>query len=136
MPNLEPFCVINATIRPRMLGTMPLGTRVDFPFEGFATSDHWDGQRPVIGVDYVTIRPDGNMDLEIRGTIGEKRDTVSYRATGVSLGISKTEAQPQELIVFQTGNEELAWLNSVVGIGLGRGTGADLQLTIYIVRPD
>ena len=136
MPNLEPFCEINATMSPRMLGTMPLGTRVDFPFEGVATSDHWDGQRPVSGVDYVTIRPDGNMDLEIRGTIGEKRDTVSYRATGVSLGISKTEAQPQELIVFQTGNEDLAWLNSVIGVGLGQGAGVDLQLTIYIVRPD
>lgn len=136
MPNLEAFCEITATMSPRMLGAMPLGTRVDFPFEGTATSAHWEGRRPVRGVDYVTIRPDGNMDLEIRGTIGEKRETVAYRATGVSLGISKTEARPQELIVFQTGNEDLAWLNSVIGVGLGRGEGADLALTIYVVEPD
>lgn len=136
MPNLEPFCEIRATMSPRMLGNMPLGTRVDFPFEGVATSEHWEGERPVHGVDYVTVRPDGNMDLEIRGTIGEKRETVAYRAIGVSLGISKTEARPQELITFQTGNEDLAWLNSVVGVGLGEGSAPDLGLTIYVVRPD
>jgi hypothetical protein len=121
---------------PRMLGNMPLGTRIDFAFEGTAVSHHWEGEREVRGVDYVTVRPDGNMDLEIRGVIGTKRDTVSYRATGVSLGISKTEAAPQELITFATGNEELGWLNNVVGVGLGKGEGPDLTLTIYIVRPD
>jgi hypothetical protein len=119
-----------------MLGTMPLGTRIDFPFEGVATSPYWDGEREVRGVDYVTLRPDGNMDLQIRGTIGSKRETVAYQATGVSLGISKTEARPQELITFQTGNEELAWLNNVIGVGLGNGEGLDLALTIYVVRPD
>jgi hypothetical protein len=121
---------------PKMLGNMPLGTRIDFAFEGRAVSPHWEGEREVSGVDYVTVRPDGNMDLEIRGTIGTKRDTVSYQATGVSLGISRTEAAPQELITFATGNEDLAWLNGVVGVGLGRGEGQHLTLTIYIVRPD
>ena len=99
-----------------------------------ATSEHWEGEREVRGVDYVTLRPDGNMDLQIRGTIGSKRDTVAYQATGVSLGISKTEARPQELITFQTGNEELSWLNHVIGVGLGKGEGLDLSLTIYVVR--
>lgn len=136
MPSLELFCEVKATMTPRMLGNMPLGTRIDFPFQGSATSSHWDGEREVSGTDFVTVRSDGNMDLEIRGTIGTKRETVSYRATGVSLGISKTEAQPQELITFQTGNEDLAWLNSVVAVGLGRGDGPSLALAIYIVRPD
>lgn len=136
MPTLEPFCEISASMAPRMLGNMPLGTRIDFPFEGTATSLHWEGERPVSGIDYVTVRADGNMDLEIRGTIGSKRDTVAYRAIGVSLGISKTEARPQELLTFATGNEDLAWLNDAIGVGLGRGEGVDLSLAIYIVRPD
>jgi hypothetical protein len=134
MPSLEPFCEITASMTRRILGNMPLGTRIDFPFEGVATSQHWDGEREVRGVDYVTLRPDGNMDLQIRGTIVSKRDTVAYQATGVSLGISKTEARPQELITFQTGNEELSWLNNVIGVGLGNGEGMDLSLTIYVVR--
>lgn len=118
---------------PRMLGNMPAGTRIDFPFEGTAISTHWEGERPVRGVDYVTIRGDGNMSLEIRGTIGEKRDTVAYRATGVSIVNEDKTASPQELITFETGNEELGWLNSVVGVGLGRGSD-QLALTIYVVR--
>lgn len=135
MPHLEEFCTIRVTMSPRVLGQMPSGTRIDFPFEGTATSPHWEGERSVQGVDYVTVRSDGNMDLDIHATIGEKRETVAYRGTGVSIVKSKTEAMPQELITFQTGNEDLAWLNEVVGVGLGGGEGAELSLTIYVVRP-
>ena len=125
---------MKASMTPRMLGHTPAGTRIDFPFEGTATGPHWEGERPVRGIDYVTVRGDGNMDLDIHATIGEKRDTVSYRATGVSVAHEDRTASPQELITFQTGNEDLAWLNSTVGVGLGTG-GAQLDLTIYIVRP-
>ena len=54
MATLEEFCAIKATMQPRLLGNMPAGTRIDFAFEGTATSDHWEGERPVRGVDYVT----------------------------------------------------------------------------------
>lgn len=134
MPNLEEFCQIKATMTPRMLGKMPQGARIDFPFEGTATSAHWEGERPVKGVDYVTVRSDGHMDLDIRATIGEKRETVAYHGSGVSIAISPTEASPQELITFQTGNEDLAWLNTAVGVGLGGGEGGAITVTIYIVR--
>lgn len=134
MPSLEEFCTIQASMSPRMIGHVPAGTRIDFPFEGTAVSPHWEGERPVSGVDYVTVRSDGNMDLDIHGTIGAKRETVSYRASGVSIAHEDNTASPQELITFETGNDDLAWLNAVVGVGLGRG-GQELELTIYIVRP-
>jgi hypothetical protein len=134
MPTLEEFCQITATMSARMLGKMPQGTRIDFPFEGTATSSHWEGERPVKGVDYVTVRGDGHMDLEIRATIGEKRETVAYRGTGVSIVKSPTEAKPQELITFQTGNEDLAWLNTAVGIGWGGGEAGTIAVTVYVVR--
>ncbi|HSL25143.1 MAG TPA: DUF3237 family protein [Acidimicrobiia bacterium] len=135
MPSLEEFCTVKATMSPRMLGKMPQGTRIDFPFEGTAVSRHWEGERPVRGIDYVTVRADGHMDLEIRATIGEKRETVAYRGTGVSIAKSPTEATPQELITFQTGVEDLAWLNTSVGIGLGGGESGTIAITIYIVKP-
>ena len=134
MPDLEEFCQIKATMAPRLLGKMPQGARIDFPFEGVATSPHWDGERPVRGIDYVTVRADGHMDLEIRATIGAKRETVAYRGSGVSIAKSPTEASPQELITFQTGNEDLAWLNTVVGVGLGEGEGEEISITIYVIR--
>jgi hypothetical protein len=135
MPSLEEFCTVKATMAPRMLGKMPGGTRIDFPFEGTATGPYWEGERPVRGVDYVTVRGDGHMDLEIRATIGEKRETVAYRAIGVSVVKSPTEAMPQELITFQTGNEDLAWLNTRVGVALGGGEGGVISLAIYLVEP-
>lgn len=134
MASLEEFCTIVASMAPRMIGKTPAGTRIDFPFEGVATSPHWEGERPVRGIDYVTVRSDGNMDLDIHGTIGEKRETVSYRAAGVSIAHEDRTASPQELITFQTGDEDLAWLNSAIGVGLGHG-GENLDLTVYIVRP-
>jgi hypothetical protein len=134
MPSLEHFCTITATMAPRMLGNMPGGTRIDFPFEGTATSPHWEGERPVKGVDYVTVRSDGNMALDIRATIGSKRDTIAYRGTGVSIVKSPTEAMPQELLVFETGNEDFAWLNDVVGVALGGGEGGELKVEVYVVR--
>lgn len=135
MPELEEFCTIKATMSPRMLGNMPGGTRIDFPFEGTATSPHWEGERPVRGVDYVTVRSDGNMALDIRATIGEKRETIAYHGSGVSIVKSPTEALPQELLTFETGNDDLAWLNSVVGVGLGGGEDGGLIVRLYVVRP-
>jgi len=134
VPSLEEFCTIEASMAPRMIGRVPAGTRIDFPFEGTATSPHWEGERPVRGFDYVTVRGDGNMDLDIHGTIGEGRETVAYTATGVSIAHEDRSASPQELIVFQTGNDDLAWLNSVIGVGLGHGAEGKLGLKIYVVR--
>lgn len=134
MPTLEEFCTITAALRPRMLGKTPSGVRIDFAFEGSAESPHWEGSRPVAGVDYATVRSDGNLDLDIRGVIGEGRNTVSYRAIGVSIMKSKTEAVPQELMTFETSDEQLSWLNTAVGVAFGRGEGLDLTLAVYLVR--
>jgi hypothetical protein len=133
LASLEEFCKIEGSMTPRMLGHMPAGTRIDFAFDGTATSPHWEGERPLRGVDYVTVRKDGNMDLDIRATIGEKRETVAYRGTGVSIVHEDNTASPQELLTFQTGNEDLAWLNTAVGVALGTG-GQDLTLTVYIIK--
>lgn len=134
MATLEEFCTITAGLRPKMLGKTPSGVRLDFAFEGAAEGPHWEGSRPVSGVDYATIRSDGNLNLEIRGVIGEGRRTVSYRAMGVSVMKSKTEAMPRELLVFETSDEDLSWLNTAIGVAIGEGRGLDLSLTVYIVK--
>ncbi|MDH3190534.1 MAG: DUF3237 domain-containing protein [Acidimicrobiia bacterium] len=134
MPELEKFCDITATLDMKIIGDTPGGMRIDFPFEGTATSPHWEGERPVRGIDYVMVRSDGNMDLDIHGVIGEKRDSVSYRATGVSIANPDRSANPRELLIFETGNESLSWLNNEIGVGLGTGEAGTLHLEVYIVR--
>lgn len=135
MPSLEKFCTVEGDLGMNVIGQAPSGMRIDFPFEGSATSEHWDGERPVKGVDYVTVRADGNMELDIHATIGEKREAVSYRAIGVSIANEDNSADPKELIVFQTGNEALAWLNNEVAVAFGHGGGGKITLEIYLIRP-
>jgi hypothetical protein len=135
MPSLDKFCSIEADLGMNVIGKTPAGMRIDFPFEGTATSDHWDGERPVKGVDYVTVRSDGNMILDVHVTIGEKREQVSYTATGVSIANEDQSADPRELVVFSTGNEDLAWLNNEIGVAFGHGAGGKISLEIYLVRP-
>ncbi len=134
MPSLEPFCTISADLGMNVIGKTPAGMRIDFPFKGVATGPHWEGERPVRGVDYVTVRADGNMSLDIHGTIGEKREAVSYQATGISIANDDQSASPRELLVFSTGNEDLAWLNNEIGVALGHGAGGKLSLEVYVVR--
>lgn len=134
MPELEKFCTIVGDLEMKIVGDTPAGMRIDFPFSGLATSQHWEGERVVHGVDYVTVRSDGNMNLEIRGVIGEKRDSVGYKAIGVSIANPDRSANPRELIVFETGNEQLAWLNNEIGVALGSGGAGKLNLDIYLVR--
>lgn len=134
MPDLELFCTIQADLGMKMIGDAPAGRRIDFPFNGVATSEHWDGERPVTGMDYVTVRGDGNMVLDIHGVIGEKREAVSYRGTGVSIANPDRSAHPRELLVFETGNEDLAWLNNEIGVALGAGAEGKINLEVYIVR--
>jgi len=135
VPALEKFCSIDAGLGMRILSKAPQGMRIDFPFEGVATGPHWEGQRPVIGIDHATVREDGNMDLVIFGVIGEKRDSVAYTAWGVSIANPDQSADPKELITFQTGNEDLAWLNTEIGVALGHGESGRLTLEVYLVKP-
>jgi hypothetical protein len=135
MPSLEKFCTITGDMGMRIIGEAPAGMRIDFQFEGTATSPHWEGERVVVGIDYVTVRSDGNMDLDIHASIGEKRETVAYRGIGVSIANPDRSAEPRELLTFQTGNDDLAWLNNEIGVAFGHGEAGKLTVEVYLVKP-
>jgi hypothetical protein len=134
LASLEEFCTMKLILEFKVIGPAPSGTRIDMPFSGTATGPHWEGELPVEGVDYVTVRGDGHMNLDLRGRIGEGRAKIGYSARGISLAVEKGVAEPQELILFETANEDFAFLNERVGVALGRGEGPDLELTIYLVK--
>ena len=137
MASLEKFCTFTGKLERRVIGKTPGGFRIDFPFQGTATGPHWEGERNVIGVDYATVRDDGNMSLDIQGVIGEKRESVAYRGFGVSIVNEDQSATPKELITFQTGNEDLAWLNHEIGVAIGHGTTqGELVVEFYLVKMD
>jgi len=134
MAHLEHFCTIAGSLRGRPVAAAPAGMRIDFSFEGTATSPYWEGERPVSGVDYVTMRSDGNMSLDIRAVIGEKRESIGYTATGVSISTSKTGARPRELVVFQASEGDMSWLNDEIAVCLGSIEDGVVSLEISIVR--
>lgn len=135
MPSLEKFCSVEGDLGMNVIGKTPAGMRIDFPFQGTATSEHWEGERAVAGVDYVTVREDGNMILDIHATIGEKREAVAYTGRGISIANEDRSADPKELIVFETGNEDLVWLNNEVGVAFGHGAGGRISLDIFLIKP-
>lgn len=136
MPSLDHFCSFEGDLGMQVIGKTPGGMRIDFPFEGTATSPHWEGERPVRGVDYATVRDDGNMNLDIRAVIGEKKEAVGYRGSGVSIANPDRSADPRELVSFETANEDLAWLNDEVAAVFGHGEAGKLTLEFYLVKPD
>jgi len=129
MATLTEFCKIDAKLQFTPVGGTGTGFRVDVPFEGTATSSHWEGERKVAGVDIVRVGADGVQQLEIRGRIGEGKDTVAYQA----IGRGTDETGPQELLVFETANEEFAHLNSAVAVALGGIDGNKLSLTVSLI---
>ena len=135
MPSLEEFCTIEAELGMNVIGKTPGGMRIDFPFKGTASGPHWEGERPVRGVDYVTVRSDGNMALDIHAVIGDKREAVSYQGAGVSIVNADKSADPRELITFETGHEDLAWLNNEIGVAFGHGEGGNITVRVYLAKP-
>ncbi len=119
---------IDATLSFAFIGDVGAGTRLDVPFSGKATSTHWEGERPVSGVDYVTMRADGVGELSIRGRVGEGADAVAYQATGLN-GPGGIE----ELFTFNTASESLAFLNGVTAVAIGTVDGDQLHLEVHKV---
>ena len=74
------------------------------------------------------------MTLDIHGVIGEARQKVAYSGGGVSLaGEERGVAFPRELITFETADESLAFLNTSIAVGLGKGAEGALKLDVYLV---
>ena len=134
MPTLEHFCTITADMSPVTLGAMPDGFRIDFPFTGTATGPHWEGELAVVGTDHGRVRKDGTVVLDITARMGEGKDAVFYTARGLALPTeTRGDADPHELIMFETANEALAFLNRSIGVGVGQSRGPSLTLDIYLV---
>ena len=126
MATTSPLCTISAKLQFNPIGKLATGMKIDVPFEGTATSDRWEGEWQVAGVDYVTIGSDGVQQLEIRGRISNGERTIKYLA----IGRGTNETGPMELIVFETADEELADLNSTIACAFGSLKGNKLTLDI------
>lgn len=130
MSTLEPFATLNGKLDFQIRGKTPAGMRLDVHFTGSATSDHWDGEWPLNGIDYVTVRKNGTAELYIRATLGSGDDIITYEAKGL-----QTAEGVVETMYFQTASETYGYLNDAVGLATGSAEGSKLTLNISLVKP-
>ncbi len=126
MATTTPLCTLILKLHFKPIGALATGMKIDVPFDGTATSDRWEGEWAVDGVDYVTIGADGIQHLDIRGRISDGERTIKYTA----IGRGTNDTGPQELLVFETADEELADLNAAVAVGFGSLDGSTLTLHV------
>jgi hypothetical protein len=126
------FTMTAATNLTAMIPNGPAGTRVivdasSGSFEGPRLSGTAHGP----GGDWVTIRPDGSMHLDVRLML-ETSDgaKILMQYTGIGLdGAKNITTAP----MFQTGDERYTWLNSVVAVAKGTTIDGGVRYDVFAV---
>lgn len=96
----------------------PQGARIDVAFEGRATGRLAGHVR---GIDYLRLRADGRIDLDIRGVI-ETEDGCRIALSADGVGVPRA-AEPiadlRENVNLTTASKDYAWVNTrqIWGIG-------------------
>lgn len=133
-PELEHLFTITATTGVSgLVANGPAGTRVIVD----ASSGTFDG--PALkgavhgpGGDWVTVRADGSMLLDVRLLLKTHDGAdilMEYKGIGLD-GATHITTAP----LFQTGAEQYAWLNSVQAVARGASDGSSVTYDVYAVR--
>lgn len=133
-PELVPLFTLTAATATsgRIIGG-PLGTRVIVD----ASSGTFEGERlrgtvhgP--GGDWVTVRTDGTVQLDVRLLLrtDDGADVyMEYKGIALDNATHITTAP-----MFQTGAEQYAWLNRIVAIARGSSGGGQVTYEVFEVR--
>jgi Protein of unknown function (DUF3237) len=111
---------------------MPLeGARFDVYFEGPVTGEKLKGT--VKGVDYLRVRPDGRMELDIHAEITtEDGQKISLKADGVCLPRKESSISDlRENITLFSSYKNYTWMNTLQVWGIGT---VDLATQIIKVK--
>lgn len=118
------FTLTAATTDPVVIKDGPQGTRTIVAVSGGT----FEGEKikgtiaAAPGGDWVYVRPDGTLKLDVRLTLLTDDGAVILMSYN---GFGTREAGIRSAPSFETGDERYAWLNSVQGVGIGtvgRGT--------------
>jgi hypothetical protein len=133
-PELVPLFTLTAATATsgRIIGG-PLGTRVIVD----ASSGTFEGERlrgtvrgP--GGDWVTVRADGTVQLDVRLLLRTDDGAdiyMEYKGIALDNATNITTAP-----MFQTGAEQYAWLNRIVAIARGSSGGGQVTYEVFEVR--
>ena len=128
------FTLTASTAAPQSIANGPQGTRAIVAvtggaFEGPKLRGTVTGGS---GGDYVTVRADGSLKLDVRFTLVTDDGAVilmTYNGIGV---ITETGSSIRMAPLFETGDERYAWLNRVQAVGVGGRTGTSrVEYDVY-----
>ena len=143
------FTIRIKTAAPQLLGRTPFGDRrVVQVLSGEFEGDRLCGTVEPGGSDWILIRPDGAAQLDVRLTlktddgalIGMTYRGVRHGPAAVMDRLNRGEAvDPSSYyfriaIRFETSDPDLAWLNRVLGVGVGQRPPAGPTYDVYVVR--
>ncbi len=117
---------LNLTLRRIPIGATPYGIRLEVPFEGTATSELWDGDRQVEGIDHITVSSTETARIDVHVIISGDDEVVTYRGSGRGTSIGVREG-----VIFETASQRLAWLNDTVAVGKGTVDGDHLLIELF-----
>jgi Protein of unknown function (DUF3237) len=124
----QPFMTLSLTLRRLPIGATPYGIRLEVPFAGTATSELWDGERAVEGIDHITVSSGGTARIDVHVIISGGDEVVTYRGTGRGTSIGVREG-----VIFETASDRLAVLNDTVALGKGTLDGDHLLVELFRV---
>lgn len=85
---------------------------------------------PLTGGDWVTVRPDKSLRLDVRLVLLTDDDATIYMYYGGILVDGKARTAPY----FETGDERYAWLNNVQAVGIGSIGPSGPTYEVYALR--
>jgi hypothetical protein len=131
---------------PQLIGPSSYGLRVIIPVIGGTVKGlKVNGEVLPFGADWLLIRPDGMIELDVRVTIRtEDGELIFLHYRGVSNAspeirerIQKGEdVDPSEYYfrttpIFETGSEKYSWLNKIICVGVGKTELKRVRYKIY-----
>ena len=115
---------------PTFIANAPQGTRLVVAVTGGTfEGPRLRGTVHPVGGDWVTMRANGNMKLDVRITL-QTEDGASILMTYQGIG-TDGGARLRTAPLFETGDERYAWLNDVQGVAHGNIVDGGVQYTVY-----
>jgi Protein of unknown function (DUF3237) len=145
----ELLCEMGVTLgEARELGATPHGNRRIVPVTGGTfTGPKLTGEVLPGGGDWLSVRPDGASELDVRitlrtddghliyvsyrGIVTASPEVIQRRARGEA--VDPSEVYFRTTPVFETGSEKYGWLNRIVAVGVGRRKPIVIEYTVYAV---
>jgi hypothetical protein len=132
-PVLDFLFTMRATLgASQRIGRGPIGTRVIVPvtggtFEGPKLS----GVVMENGGDWVQVREDGSLRLDVRITLHTADAANIYMAyTGIGISVDG-QNQLRTAPLFETGDERYAWLNRLQAVATGTSGNGEVNYDVF-----